>query len=202
MLKVRKNKYGQKFEDWKEPFEFFTFYPKKEETKFGIMSLQTLYDKGEYDLFDKMVEKQIVRLINDKRIFPEITSKDLTREEILNSINTVIGEYGSRMIYFFRYIPFKLMGNKMRSFLSAHNIYRIDLNEKDDMNLKDVWWGHYMSDMKNKELDENYYKTVIMKEYFKQYRDGLINNLSTIPHIGIATENGILPSNWFTKIKN
>jgi len=202
MVKYKRNKYGNVFEDWREPFTFYTFYPKKEDIKYGILSLQKMVDEEKFELFDHYVEKYLTKIINDWKIFPNKTAKDMEREEILENINTILGPYGTRLIYFFRYIPFKLLGKRMRNILSNSNIVEIDLNEMEDMGIKEIIWGSYMSDPLNKPLTEDYYKGVSAKEYFSQYRDGVINNLAALPHIGIATESGTLPCNFFKIVKS
>jgi len=201
MVKYKRNKHGQIFEDWREPFTFYTFYPKKEDIKYRILSLQKMYEEEKFDLFDHYVEKYLTKIINDWKIFPNKTAKDMEREEILENINTILGPYGTRMIYLFRYLPFKLLGKRMRNMLSNSNVIEIDLNEKEEMGIKEIIWGTYMSNPLNKSLTEQYYKDVSAKEYFSQYTDGILNNLSALSHIGVATDTGTISSNFFKIIK-
>jgi hypothetical protein len=81
-----------------------------------------------FDLFDKKVLKYEDRIINGWNIVNYKGKEKLTREEYINALNIFRGEHGSNYIYFFRYAPYRELGDKINELSKYKDIYRININ--------------------------------------------------------------------------
>ena len=172
-------------------------------TKNGLISLQYMYDNSMFDLFDKSSEKYINRIVNDWNLenFKARDPKTLSREDIIEALNTFRGPNGSNYIYFFRYAPFKELGSKMANILKNKSIYRIDLNSEDiKENILEIDYGHEKARKDLKKLDRLYYEKVAESEYFSEYNENIPLIFSSLNHIAIAFKNGYCPFNLIEKI--
>jgi hypothetical protein len=191
----------QKLIKTNSPLYFYHLVDKNCNMENGLMSLQYMYDKKMFDLFDKNVLKYKNRILNDWNI-PEYKGKeDLTREDYLDALNIFRGEYGSCYIYFFRYPPYKALGNKIKELSSYKDIYRINLNDEEVQKyIIDIFYGFDMSNSDHKTLDKAYYENISKEEYFSKYDDSLTMNFSTLNHIGICFINGNCPIRFLEKV--
>ena len=183
------------------PLYFYHLINKDSDLSNGLISLQYMYNNKMYDLFDKNVVKYKNRIINDWNIKKYQGKDTLTREEYIDGLNIFRGKYGSSYIYFFKYPPYKELGNKMKEILKYKDIYRININDEEVMkNIKDIFYGYDMSNSENKLLNKEYYEKVTQKEYFSKYDDSLEMNFSRLNHIGISFINDKCPIEYFEKV--
>jgi hypothetical protein len=183
------------------PLYFYHLVDKNADLKNGLLSLQYMYDHGMFRLFDKNAEKYEDRIVNGWNISKYKGKKLLTREEIIDALNTIRGPYGSSYIYFFRFPPYIKLGKKIKELSRTKDIYRIDINAADVRSIiLDISYGFDMNRTDNKRLNEEYYRSVSEKDYFANYNDNIRMNFSTINHIGIAFKNGNCPRNLLEKV--
>lgn len=192
----------QKLIKTNKPFYFYHLVNKNVDMSKGLISLQYMYDQKLYDLFDKNALKYKDRITNDWNI-PKYKGKNgLSREEYLDALNTFRGEFGSNYIYFFKYAPYKDLGEKIEEIAKYKDIYRINLNDEElQKKITDIFYGYDGSNSDNKMLDRKYYETISKEEYFSKYDDSLPMNFSTLNHIGISFEEGYCPSKFLEKIE-
>lgn len=190
----------QKLIKTNKPLYFYHLVNKNADMSNGIISLQYMYDKKMYDLFDKNVLKYKDRISNDWNIEKYKGKSNLTREEYIDALNTFRGKYGANYIYFFRYPPYIKLGNKINEMSKSKDIYRININDEEiQKSMTDIFYGYDMSN-NNKLLDKEWYETVSQKEYFSKYDDSLSINFSTLNHISISFTNGNCPLPFLEKI--
>lgn len=181
---------------------FYHLVDKSADISKGLVSLQYMYDNKMYDLFDKYVSKYKDRILKDWNIEKYKEKSNLTREEYLDAINSFRGINGSNYIYFFRYPPYKSLGNKIRELSKYKDIYRININDEELQKLMiDIFYGYDMSNSNNRLLDKTYYERVTPLEYFSKYVDNINMNFSRLNHIGISFKDGCCPKKFLEKVK-
>lgn len=184
-----------------KPLYFYHLVDKNADMSKGIISLQYMYDNKMDDLFDKNIIKYKDRIINDWNIEKYKGKDNLTRSEYIDALNIFRGENGTNYIYFFRYPPYKSLGNKINELAKYKDIYRVDINNvKVKKIIKDIFYGYDMSNSDNKLLDKKYYEKISKEEYFAKYDDSLLMNFSTLNHIGISFKDGYCPRELIDKI--
>lgn len=181
------------------PLYFYHLANKNAFLENGLYSLQYMYDHQLFDLFDKSVEKYKHRIVGEwKTKYYQRDVSSLTREEVIDALNSFRGEYGSRYIYFFRYPPKKSLGDRMSRILEDKVIYRINIcDEEVQRCIKDIFYGYHEGEL----LDHNYYKKVTEKEYFSSYDDTIEMNFSKINHIAIAFQDDFCPLSFLEQEK-
>lgn len=183
------------------PLYFYHLVNKDADMSDGLISLQYMYDHKMFELFDKYTLKYQDRILNDWNIKKYKGKENLTREEYIDALNIFRGEYGSNYLYFFRYPPYKKLGNKINELSKSKDIYRININdEKVKRIINDIFYGFDMSNSDNKLLDKDYYENISEEEYFAKYNDNLTMNFSKLNHIGISFKNGNCPLEYLEKI--
>lgn len=192
----------QKLIKTNQPLYFYHLVDKDADMTNGIISLQYMYDHKMFKLFDKNILKYKDRILNSWNIEKYKGKSSLTREEYIDALNIFRGKYGSNYIYFFRYPPYKKLGNKISELSKYKDIYRININdEKIQKSISDIFYGFDMSNSNNKVLDKKYYETISKKEYFSKYNDTLSMNFSTLNHIAISFEDGFCPLKFLEKVE-
>lgn len=160
-----------------------------------------MYDNKMFELFDKNALKYKDRILNDWNIKKYKGKSNLTREQYIDALNIFRGKHGSNYIYFFRYAPYKKLGNKINELAKHKDIYRININDEEvQKSIADIFYGYDMSNSDNKLLDKKYYETITKKDYFLKYDDNLPMNFSTLNHIGISFKNGNCPLEFLEKV--
>ncbi len=183
------------------PFYFYHLINKDANINNGLISLQYMYDHGMFDLFDKNVSKYKKRILNDWNIEKFKKKKDLTREEYIDALNIFRGEHGSSYLYFFKYPPYKKLGNKIFELSKYKDIYRININDEEvQQNIVDIFYGYNMSNSDFHVLDRTYYEKVTYHEYFSKYDDSIDMNFSKLNHIAIAFKDDYCKSRFLEKI--
>lgn len=191
----------QKIIKTNKPLYFYHLVDKDADMSMGLISLQYMYDNKMYDLFDKNVIKYKDRIINDWNIKKFKGKNTLTREEYIDALNTFRGENGANYIYFFRYAPYKNLGNKIKELSKYKDIYRININDEVvQKSITDIFYGYDLSNNNNKLLDKKYYESISKEEYFSNYDDNLLMNFSTLNHIGISFNKGSCPLSFLEKV--
>lgn len=191
----------QKLMKINKPFYFYHLVNKNVDMSNGLLSLQYMYDNKMYDLYDKNVLKYKDRILNDWDIKKYKGKSNLTREEYMDALNIFRGKYGSNYIYFFRYPPYKNLGNKINELSKYKDIYRININDEEvQKSITDIFYGYDMSDSDQQLLNRKYYENISEEEYFSKYDDTLSMNFSTLNHIGISFQNGYCPSQFLEQI--
>lgn len=184
-----------------KPLYFYHLVNKESDISKGLISLKYMYDNKLYDLFDKNVLKYKDRILNDWNIEKYKGKSNLTREDYMDALNIIRGEYGADYIYFFRYPPYKELGKKINELSKYKDIYRIDINDPFiQKNIIDIFYGYDLSNSGNKLLDKSYYENINEQDYFSKYDDSIEMNFSTLNHIGISFKNGICPINYLEKV--
>lgn len=191
----------QKLIKTNKPLYFYHLINKDADMTNGIISLQYMYNNKMFELFDKNVFKYKDRILNDWKIEKYKGKVDLTREEYLDALNIFRGKYGTNYIYFFRYAPYKMLGNKINELSKYKDIYRININDEEvQKHIIDIFYGYDMSNSDNKLLDKKYYEDITKEEYFSKYDDSIIMNFSKLNHISISFKNGNCPLEFLEKV--
>lgn len=159
-------------------------------------SIYTYYVSNKEQLITE-VEKNL----NDWNIEKYKEKDDLTRAEYIDALNIFRGKYGSNYIYFFRYAPFKKLGNKINELSKYKDIYRININDEEvQKSITDIFYGFDLSNSNNKLLDKKYYENISKEEYFSEYDDTITMNFSRLNHISVSFKNGTCPLKFLEKI--
>lgn len=185
----------------KKELYFYHLAPKG--IKEGLISLKYMYENNMYELFDKNAEKYKGRIVKDWNIekYYGRNKDSLTREEIIDALNTFRGENGYNYIYFFRYPPYKELGENMKKVLENKEIYRINImDDKVKSIIDDIFYGYDKSNSDNNVLDLEYYINISKDEYFKDYDDNSDMIFKNLNHIGISFKNGICAEELIEKI--
>ena len=191
----------QKLIKTNKPLYFYHLVDKDSDMSRGLISLQYMYDNKMFDLFDKNVSKYKDRILNDWNIEKYKGKEELTRKEYIDALNIFRGEYGSNYIYFFRYAPYKMLGNKINELSKHKDIYRININDEEiQKSISDIFYGYDINDSANKLLDKKYYENISKEQYFSQYDDSVMMNFSTLNHISISFKQGFCPLKFLEKI--
>ena len=191
----------QKLIKTNKPLCFYHLVNKNLDMSNGLISLQYMYDNKMFDLFDKNVLKYKDRITNDWNITKYKGKEELTREEYIDALNIFRGEHGANYIYFFRYAPYRGLGNKINELSKYKDIYRIDINDEEiQQSINDIFYGFYMSNSDNELLDKKYYENVSKEEYFSKYNDDIKMSFSTLNHISISFKNGNCPLKFLRKV--
>lgn len=191
----------QKLIKTNKPLYFYHLTDKNIDINKGLISLQYMYDHKMFNLFDKYTSKYKNRILTDWNIKKYKNKINLTREDYIDALNYFRGKFGSNYIYFFKYAPYKELGNKINELSKYKNIYRININDEEiQKSITDIFYGYDMSNSDNKLLNKEYYENISKTEYFSKYDDELSMNFSTLNHIGISFKNGICPAKFLEKI--
>ena len=191
----------QKLIKLNKPLYFYHLVSKKANMTNGLISLQYMYDNKMYNLFDHNISKYKNRILTEWGITKYKAKKQLTRNQYIDALNIFRGEHGSNYIYFFKYPPYKSLGNKIKTLSKYKDIYRININDEELQKLIiDIFYGYDMSNSDNKKLTKKYYEKVTKEEYFSQYDDKVEMNFSKLNHIGISFKNGNCPLKFLEKI--
>ena len=184
-----------------EPLYFYHVVDKNADLSKGILSLKYMYDHHMFSLFDKYASKYTKRIVDDWNISKYKGKESLTREEIIDALNTFRGEYGTSYIYFFRYPLNKKLGKKIENLLEEKDIYRININsEIIQKSIKDIFYGYFDSNSDNRILDKSYYENISEEEYFSNYDDTIEMNFSKLNHISIAFIKDYCPIEFLEKV--
>ena len=184
-----------------KPLYFYHLVNKDVDMSKGLISLQYMYNNKMFDLFDKNVSKYEDRIIDSWNIAKYKGKKKLTREEYIDALNIFRGEYGSNYIYFFRYPPYRELGNKINELSRYKDIYRININDEEiQQTINDIFYGFDMSNSDNKLLDKKYYENISKKEYFSKYDENAKLIFSRLNHISISFKNGNCPLEFLKKV--
>ena len=184
-----------------KPFYFYHLINKDVDMTNGIISLQYMYDHQLFALFDKNALKYLDRITNDWNIDKYKGKNNLTREEYIDALNAFRGKWGANYIYFFKYAPYKNMGNKIKELSKYKDIYRININDEEiQKQIADIFYGFDMNNSDNQQLDREYYENVSKEKYFCQYDESIEMNFSRINHIGIRFKNGNCPLKFLEKV--
>ncbi len=184
-----------------KPLYFYHLVNKDADMNKGIISLQYMYDHKMYDLFDKNALKYKERILNDWNIEKYKGKSNLTREEYIDALNIFRGKYGTNYIYFFRYPPYKKLGNKINEIAKYKDIYRININDEEvQKSITDIFYGYDMSNSNNKLLNKKYYENISKKEYFSKYDDNIKMNFSKLNHISISFKDGYCLKEFLEKV--
>ena len=191
----------QKLIKTNKPLYFYHLVNKDSDMSNGLLSLQYMYDNKLFDLLDKNVSKYKDRILNDWNIEKYKGKKDLTREEYIDALKIFRGKHGSNYIYFFKYAPYKKLGNKINELSKYKDIYRININdEKVQKSISDIFYGFEMSNSDNKLLNKSYYENISREEYFSKYDDNITMNFSKLNHVSISFKQGNCPLEFLEKI--
>lgn len=192
----------QKLIKLNEPLYFYHVVNKNADMSEGLISLKYMYDHNMFDLFDKYTDKYKERIVSSWNI-PKYKGRDeksLSREEIMDALNTFRGPYGTSYIYFFRYPLYEEMGNRIKELLKEKDIYRINIRDEEvEKHIKDIFYGYEGSMSDNKMLDLNYYKNVTKEEYFSKYDNDEKMNFKNLNHISIAFTENYCPLKFLEK---
>lgn len=192
----------QKLIKTNEPLYFYHLVNKDADLSDGLLSLQYMYDNKMYDLFDQNVLKYKDRILNDWHIDKYQKKDSLTRKEYIDALNIFRKEHGANYIYFFKYAPYKNLGNKISELSKYKDIYRININDEEvQKTITDIFYGYDLSDSNNKLLDKEYYENISKEEYFAKYDDTLSMNFKNLNHIGISFKNGNCPIEFLEKVE-
>lgn len=184
-----------------KPLYFYHLVSKDVDTSKGLLSLKYMYEHELFDLFDVNVSKYKERIINYWNIERYKNKTDLSREEYIDALNIFRGKLGASYIYFFKFPPYKELGNNMQKILENKDIYRININDEKVRNhIIDIFYGYHMSNSDNKILDKSYYENVTKNEYFKNYNDNQEPIFATLNHIGIVFKDDYCPRDLIEKV--
>lgn len=177
-----------------KPFYFYHLFPKNSKINIdGIISPRYMLDNGLFDLFDQSTNKYRNRIVNGWKYYNKDPNQ-LTRDEIVDSLNRFRGRYGDNMIYFFKFPPSKILGKNMRNLLKDKIIYQIDLNNPEVRNIINmIDWGFHLSNSDNKILNRKYYEDIDIEKYYSYYDDKAKLLFANLNHISISPINGIIP---------
>ncbi len=191
----------QKLIKLNSPLYFYHLVNKDANINPGLISLQYMYNKKMYDLFDKSVLKYKERIINDWNINKYKGKESLSREDYIDALNIFRGHHGSNYIYFFRYPLYKKLGSKINELSKYKDIYRININDEElQKRILDIFYGFDMSNSDNKMLDKKYYENVTKNEYFSNYDDNEEMNFSKLNHIAISFSGCYCPKKFLEKV--
>ena len=166
-----------------------------------LLSPFAMLEKNMKDLAYLSTNKYRDRLVNGWDIYPGKNPKDLTIEEVLNGLNQYRGSNGSKMIYFFRYPPYKELGKNMTKSLSGKTLYRININDPNVKKyIEEIFWGYKSSHSDNSVLNRKYYEDITPDKYFSKYDDNSYPLFGTLNHIGISFQNGSIPLKLLEKV--
>ena len=189
---------------WTDHLYFYHMVPKGSDVSVGLLSPYGLA-KIDKTLALKALDKYRDRMVSGWKIYPGRDPSSITLNELISGLEKFRDKGGSREIYFFRYPPDDSLGHNMKEILKNKDIYRIDLMDKElQRHIERIYWGSFGSFSGNKELTEEYYRTVTRKEYFKDYKDNPkagVPLFAPIPHIGIVFKNGICPAKFIKKFE-
>ena len=148
--------------------------------------------------------KYRTRLIHNWKIYPNIQNEeDLTLDQIHEGINIYRqSEDGNNMIYFFKFLPYKDLCANMNNILKNKEAFKIDIDDPYTKTfIKDIQWGYWLSDSRNRKLNRHYYQNVDEDEYFSKYNDNdkiLFKNLN---HIAIIPKKNFLSRQILEKVE-
>lgn len=184
-----------------EPLYFYHLVNKNIDISKGLFSLKYMFDHELFDLFDVNVSKYKERIVNYWNIEKYKNRKELSREEYIDALNIFRGQYGASYIYFFKFPPYKELGNNMEKILENKDIYRININDEKVRNhIIDIFYGYHMSNSDNVLLNKSYYENITKNEYFKNYNDNKKPIFASLNHIGIVFRDDYCPIDLIEKI--
>ena len=174
-------------------FYFYHLFPKNSINVGGIISPRYMLENGMFDLFDQSTNKYRDRIVNGWKYYNKDPNQ-LTRDEIIDSLNKFRGKYGDNMIYFFKFPPSKILGKNMKNLLKDKIIYQIDLNNPEVRSIiNKIDWGYHLSNSNNKSLNKKYYEDIDIEKYYRYYNDKAKLLFANLNHISISPINGIIP---------
>lgn len=190
---------------WSDKLEFYHMVPKGTDISKGLLAPKAMVDLKMYDTANNALNKYRERMCWHWKFYPKKKPEELTLAELLHGLERFRGKGGSRAIYFFRFPPTKELGKNMTEILDTHDIYRINLKDKElQKHIERVDWGYLDSNNDNPPYDQSYYERVSEEEYFIRYQDMRTDDkplFSPIAHIGVIFKNGICPREFLTKIR-
>ncbi|MCX4248714.1 MAG: hypothetical protein OSJ65_03000 [Bacilli bacterium] len=193
---------SQKLIKLNSPLYFYHLVDKSADLSKGLFSLKYFYDNKMYDLFDKYAYKYKYRIVGAWNIdkFHGMKESDLSREDIIEALETFRGPFGASYIYFFRYPPYKGLGNRMDEILKSKDIYRLNINDEEVMlMIDDIFYNFDISNRDNKLLNKSYYENVSLEEYFSKYSDQDEMVFANLNHIAVSFTNDFCPSKFLEK---
>ena len=186
------------------PFYFYHLVPKSADISKGLLSPYAAQKSGNTELLGNMLNKYRARMVSGWKYYPDKKPEDLTIDELLAGLNRFRGKDGDKCIYFFKYPPYKDLGNYMQGYIDTHDIYRININ---DPGLKKhiirIDWGWVNSDNDAEPRNADFYRYITRDEYFADYTDKPKDGrppFAPISHIGIAFKDGVCPTRFIKKI--
>ncbi len=192
----------QKLVKTNKPLYFYHLINKDADMSKGIISLQYMYDHKMYELFDENALKYKDRILDSWNLEKYKGKTKLSREEYIDALNIFRGKFGSNYIYFFKYAPYKGLGNKIKELSKYKDIYRININDEEvQKSITDIFYGFDMSNSDNNLLNKKYYENIKEEDYFSRYDDALTMNFSTLNHISISFKGGNCPLKFLEKIE-
>lgn len=181
-------------------FYFYHLVPKGSNVSKGLLAPYALA-KIDRNLTLKSLNKYRDRMVNGWNIYPNRTPESLSLSELLDGLDKFRGKGGTKAIYFFKFAPYKELGSYMTGYLDHHDIYRIDLDNKElHKYIESIYWGNVDSHTDKPKLTEEFYRSVSKDKYFSKYDESGRVPFAPIPHIGITFKNGICPRKFLTKI--
>ena len=99
-------------------------------------------------------------------------------------------------------LPYKDLGNNMERVLEGKRAFKIDIEDnKVRTYIKNINWGYWMSDNRNRKLNRHYYNNVSEDEYFKYYKDSNNPLFKSLNHIAIILKNNSIPLNILEEVE-
>ena len=187
----------------REPLEFYHLTPINMIPNNMIVSLEYYYINNKR-LYKKYSNKYRNRIVNEWKIITNKLPEELTLEEIHKAINIFREDNidGNNRIYLFKYLPYKDLGNNMERVLEGKRAFKIDIEDnKVRTYIKNINWGYWMSDNRNRKLNRHYYNNVSEDEYFKYYKDSNNPLFKSLNHIAIILKNNSIPLNILEEVE-
>lgn len=187
-------------ENTNKEFYFYHLAPKRIEGN-ALLSPYAM-ERMQYDeLLTDSIDKYRDRMVDGWGIYPNKKANELSNKEILNGINRYRGTNGSKMIYFFKYPPYKKLGKNMKKILESKDIYRIDLNDTEiKRQIEEIDWGFENSHKGNRKLNRSYYENISFDDYFSNYDDNNYPIFASLNHISIAFKDGMIGLKYLKRI--
>lgn len=178
---------------------WYHLVPKGSDTSIGIISPYAMKQLGNDELFLKATDKYRDRLVNGWGYYRNKKPNQLTATEIERGLIKYRGENGLKAIYLFKYPPYSKLGPNMAKLLKSKDLYEIDISKI--KNIIEIDYGRFGNHSDSTPISKEWYDNISRKDYFADYDDNNPMIFSTINHISIATEDGIIHSNAIKKVR-